>query len=196
LKRHATGLKSRRARRDDSEYLLYKKESVTGMNEVSDTHTISLYVANKPGVLARIAQVFARRGFNIDSLVVSSALDGDYSRMTVTAKGNIENLDQIIKQVSKLIDVIHCLDHTSQNVVSKEMALVKVMADSEERTEVLQIADHFNCKTVDLTDVSMIIMATGDTEKVDAFVGMMQKYKIVEIVRTGKVIMARGQDAT
>jgi acetolactate synthase I/III small subunit len=166
------------------------------MNEVSDTHTISLYVANKPGVLARIAQVFARRGFNIDSLVVSSALDGDYSRMTVTAKGNIENLDQIIKQVSKLIDVIHCLDHTSQNVVSKEMALVKVMADSEERTEVLQIADHFNCKTVDLTDVSMIIMATGDTEKVDAFVGMMQKYKIVEIVRTGKVIMARGQDAT
>jgi len=166
------------------------------MNGLNDTHTISLYVANKPGVLARIAQVFARRGFNIDSLVVSTALDGDYSRMTVTAKGNLENLDQIIKQVSKLIDVIHCIDHTSQNVVSKEMALVKVMATSEERTEVLQIADHFNCKTVDLTDVSMILMATGDTEKVDAFVRMIQKYKIVEIVRTGKVIMARGQDAT
>lgn len=86
-------------------------------NEANALHTISLYVANKPGVLARIAQVFARRGFNIDSLVVSSAADGQYSRMTISAKGNPDGLDQIIKQASKLIDVLHCIDHSDENVV-------------------------------------------------------------------------------
>ena len=82
-----------------------------------DTHTLSVYVANKPGVLARIAQVFARRGYNIDSLVVSSSVDGEFSRMTITAKGNPGGLEQIIKQVNKLIDVLHCVDHTGENAV-------------------------------------------------------------------------------
>ena len=162
----------------------------------SDTHTISLYVANKPGVLARIAQVFARRGFNIDSLVVSSAIDGNYSRMTISAKGNPEGLDQIIKQASKLIDVIHCIDHSDEDIVTKEMALIKVGVDSVQRPEVLQLVEHFGCKVVDFTEVSLILMVTGDSGKLDALIRMLQQFRIIELVRTGKVIMARGESET
>ena len=173
--------------RSRMEHLLLNRE---------DTHTLSVYVANQPGVLARIAQVFARRGYNIDSLVVSSSMDGKFSRMTVTAIGNPEGLDQIIAQVNKLVDVIHCMDHTGENAVVRELALIKIAATTEERTGVLQIAEHFKCKTVDLTESSIILMATGDTEKVDALIKMMGSYKIIELVRTGKVVMARGNEET
>lgn len=166
------------------------------MNNGNNMHTLSLYVANKPGVLARIAQTFARRGFNIDSLVVSASMDGKYSRMTIAAKGNPENLDQIIKQASKLIDVMHCVDHGNADVVSKEMALIKVGVGADARPEVLQIAEHFGCRVVDLTETSLIVMVTGDSDKLDALVRMFQKHPIIEMVRTGKVIMARGEDAT
>lgn len=166
------------------------------MNKTNDTHTLSLHVANKPGVLARIAQVFARRGFNIDSLVVSSAMDGDYSRMTITAKGQPDGLSQIIKQASKLIDVMHCVDHSNEDVVSKEMALIKLGVDAEERGEALMVSEHFGCKVVDITETSLTLMVTGDSDKLDAFVRMMQKHNIIELVRTGKVIMARGETAT
>jgi acetolactate synthase-1/3 small subunit len=91
---------------------------------------------------------------------------------------------------------LHCIDHTGENAVVKELALIKIAAGPEERTQALQIVEHFNCKTVDLTETSMIIMATGDTDKVDALVKMMQKYKIIELVRTGKVVMARGNEPT
>lgn len=159
-------------------------------------HTLSVYVSNKPGVLARIAQVFARRGFNIDSLVVSSAVDGHYSRMTITAIGDPKNLDQIIKQVSKLIDVLHCIDHTSENAVVKEMALAKVGVSNDQRSDVLQIVEHFGCKTVDFTETSVIIQAIGDSGKIDALVEMLRKYRIIELIRTGKVVMARGEKPT
>jgi acetolactate synthase I/III small subunit len=173
--------------RKQMEHLLSNRE---------DMHTLSVYVANKPGVLARIAQVFARRGYNIDSLVVSSSRDGRFSRMTVTAKGDPEGLDQIIAQVNKLVDVVRCVDHTGENAVVRELALMKVSATAEERTGVLQIAEHFKCKTVDLTENSIILMATGDTEKVDAMIKMMSKHRIIELVRTGKVVMARGNEET
>ena len=114
------------------------------------THTLSVYVSNKPGVLARIAQVFARRGYNIDSLVVSSSVDGEFSRMTITAKGDPGGLEQIIKQVNKLIDVLHCVDHTGESAVVQELALIKIAAGSDDRSEALQVAEHFKCKTVDL----------------------------------------------
>ncbi len=161
-----------------------------------DTHLLSVYVANKPGVLARIAQVFARQGFNIDSLVVSPAIDGNFSRMTLTAKGDPEGLDQIIKTVSKLVDVLHCVDHTGGNIVSKELALIKLAVGVEARTEVLQIASHFKARTVDLTETSLMLMATGDMDKIDALVHLLQKFPIVEMARTGQVVMARGERAT
>ncbi len=159
-------------------------------------HTLSVYVANKPGVLARIAQCFARRGFNIESLVVSATMDGRFSRMTIGITGKPEGIDQIIKQVCKLIDVIRCIDHTDDAAVTRELALVKIRCSVTQRFEALHIVEHFNCKTVDLTDTSMIIMAAGDSDKVDAFVNMIKKFEVIEICRTGKVVMTRGEQLT
>ena len=159
-------------------------------------HTLSVYVANKPGALARIAQVFARRGFNIESLVVSPAIDGHFSRMTITSSGAPEGLEQIIKQMLKLVDVLHCIDHTYDKSVMKEMGLIKIEVDSEGRSEALQIAEHYGCKTVDLTEKSMILQVVGNPAKIDALEEMIAKFKIVEFVRTGKVVMSRGQKIT
>lgn len=159
-------------------------------------HTLSVYVTNKPGVLARVAQTFSRRGYNIESLVVSTAIDGNFSRMTIGVSGDADGLDQIIRQVSKLIDVLHCTDHTYDDVVVKEMGLIKIAVNAEERSEALQIAEHFGCKTVDLTESSMILQAVGDPAKIDALVEMIEKFKIIELVRTGKVLLARGAETT
>ena len=105
-------------------------------------------------------------------------------------------LEQVIQALKKLIDVIHCVDHTGENVVVKEMGLIKIACGPELRTEVLQVADHFKAKTVDMTENSMILMTTGDTEKLDAMINLFRKFKIVELVRTGKVVMARGEEET
>lgn len=156
------------------------------------THTFSFLVANKPGVLVRIAQIFARRGYNIDSLVVSSGMDGRYSQMTITAMGDPEVIGQIVKQTSKLIDVLHATEHLGDNVIQRELAMIKVTVTSQTRTEILQLVDHFKAHTIDFTQESLIVLVTGDTEKVDAFVDMLRKYGIREIVRTGKLVMARG----
>ncbi len=159
-------------------------------------HTLSVLVNNKPGVLARIAQVFSRRGYNIESLVVSPANDGRFSRMTIGARGEASGLDQIKAQCNKLIDVISCYDHTVDDVVAKELALVKIRCGPDARGEALQIGEHFGCKTLDLTPESLILMVTGDSGKLDAMVGMMQKFGIIELVRTGKVVMTRGFGTT
>ena len=166
------------------------------MTTEQSTHTLSVYVANRPGVLARIAQVFSRRGYNIESLVVSPAKDGEFSRMTIGLSGSADGLEQIILQVGKLVDVLSCVDHSDDSAVVREMALVKVRVDAEHRVEVLQIVEHFACKTVDLTDTSMIIMSTGASEKVNAFIRMMRSFDVIELVRTGKVLMARGDQPT
>ena len=160
------------------------------------THNLSIFVANRPVALARIAQTFSRRGFNIESLVVSPAANSDLSRMTITAKGREAGLEQIIMQCNKLVDVLACREHTDEEVVARELALVKVAADSTRRAEVLQIADHFRAKTVDLADKSIVLEATGSSEKIDAMVDLLRKFKIIELVRTGKVIMARGERET
>jgi acetolactate synthase-1/3 small subunit len=159
-------------------------------------HTISVYVTNKPGVLARIAQIFARRGFNIDSLVVSPSVDGRYSRMTIASQGSSEGLEQIILQVSKLVDVMHCMDHVMNESIVREMALAKLRVSSDQRTEALQICEHFGGKTVDLTPTAMTIMVTGPSDKLDACIDMLRQFEIIELVRTGKVVMARGDEVT
>jgi acetolactate synthase I/III small subunit len=159
-------------------------------------HTISIYVVNKPGVLMRVAQVFSRRGFNIDSLVVSSGFDRRFARMTITAQGDFENLDQIKKQLSKLVDVMHCIEHEDIDAIVKEMAMIKVGCNVAERHEILQIVEHFGCKTVDLTKTSMVIQATGNSDKLDAMIDLLREYRIIELVRTGKVLMARGDEET
>jgi len=161
------------------------------------THTLSIYVNNVPGILMRITQVFARRGFNIDSLVVSEGRDERFSRMTIGVTGSSNGLDQIIKQVNKLIDVLHCFQHQAENAVVKELLLVKFLAPKHEtRNAALQVIDHFGGKTVDLTPESMIAMITGDSSKLDAAINMFSDFEIVETVRTGKIVMVRGKDFT
>ncbi len=160
--------------------------------DIVNVHTLSMLVSNKPGVLGRICAVFSRRGFNIDSLVVSQGRDPRFSRMTIGISGHPEGLDQIIKQCNKLIDVIHCYEHTDRDAVVKEMVLIKILAAPAQRTEILQIVEHYAGKTVDLQEESLICMISGNTDKVDAAVRMLSKFEIIETVRTGKVVMARG----
>lgn len=159
-------------------------------------HSISLLVANRPGVLVRIALVFSRRGYNIDSLVVSPTLDPNFSRMNIVARGNPGILLQIISQLEKLVDVVQAKDHTDMNVVEKELALIKVRCAPEQRTEILQLCDHFKAVTVDMTETSMIIQITGNSDKIDAMKSLCKKFEIVEYIRTGKVIMLRGEEHT
>ena len=162
----------------------------------SHIHTLSVFVNNQPGVLMRICQLFARRGYNIDSLVVSEGRDDQFSRMTIGISGDPTGLEQIILQVNKLIDVIHCKEHTTDSSVVKELLLVKFLASNTERTEALQIIDHYGGKTVDLSPTSMIAMLTGESSKIDAVLTMLSQFEIIETVRTGKVVMARGEKAT
>ena len=159
-------------------------------------HAISILVSNKPGALVRIALVFSRRGYNIDSLVVSPTIDDSISRMNIVARGNPETLAQIIQQLEKLVDVIQAKDHTRQNVVEKELALLKIRCKRDERTELLQLCDHFKAITIDMTENSMIIQVTGNSEKIEAMLSICKKFEIVEFVRTGKIIMMRGESKT
>lgn len=165
--------------------------------DVIGGHTLSMYVNNQPGVLMRICQIFARRAYNIDSLVVSQGRDPRFSRLTLGISGDPAGLPQIILQCDKLVDVIHCYEHTPDNSVVRELSLIKVRAEGgEKRTEILQIVEHFGGKTVDFTESSMVIRIEGASDKVDAAIRLLTNYEIIETVRTGKVVMARGEQAT
>jgi acetolactate synthase-1/3 small subunit len=159
-------------------------------------HTISLYVNNKPGVLVRVALVFARRGFNIESLVVSPAAEGEFSRMTITCSGEAETLEQIIKQLAKLVDVVHAIDHTGDDAFETEIALVKIRSALDRRTQILQIAEHFNAKVVDYGEESLVLRVYGSSEKLDALIELLRGFGIAELVRSGKILMARGLQTT
>jgi len=161
-----------------------------------DLHTISLYVRNKPGVLVRVALVFSRRGFNIESLVVSAGYQEGFSRMTITCSGDVEILEQIIKQLAKLIDVVHAADHTDSEAIETEVALVKMVCPIDDRTEVLQIAEHFKAKVVDFGHESVILRLHGESSKLNAAIELLGRFQIAEIVRSGKLLMARGTEET
>lgn len=166
------------------------------MTDTLQRHTISLYVANKPGVLNRIALVFGRRGYNIDSLVVSESTDPNYSFMNIVASGDGETLVQIIKQLNKLVDVVSAKDYSHEDVIQKELALFKINCTPERRTEVLQIAQTFKAVSEDLTTTTLTLMVTGKSEKIDALKEMLIPYGILELVRTGKVLISRGDHRT
>ena len=158
-------------------------------------HTISVLVANKPGVLVRIALVFARRGYNIDSLVVSPTVNPKFSRMTITAKGNLEILEQIIKNVNKLVDVIHCGEHPA-NTVEKELALFKTKDSPAIKAFVTKNAHQFHLRIDDASQGCYIIEQTGTTAELDEFEVLIKKYGILEMIRTGKILITRGREAT
>jgi acetolactate synthase small subunit len=159
--------------------------------------TIGLLVNDQPGVLVRTSQVFSRRAYNIESLVVSPAhaIPGT-SRMTITCSGPADVLHQIILQLDKLVDVIHAHDHTDGGAVAREMALFKVACTVDQRAEVLQITEVFRGKTIDISVDTITVEVTGTTEKMDAMEKMLSKFDLREMVRTGKVVMARGTDIT
>jgi acetolactate synthase I/III small subunit len=161
-------------------------------------HTIAVLVRNQPGVLVRVSLVFARRGYNIESLVVSpDVTNGDFSRMTITCRGDAATFEQISKQLTKLIDVVHAIDHTGQATVETEIALVKIKAtDPQGRTEALQIAEHYKAKVVDFGSESLVLRVYGESEKVDSFIGLLRPFGIRELVRSGKILMARGPQTT
>ena len=159
-------------------------------------HTISLFVNDKPGVLVRVALVFARRGYNIESLVVSPSAQGGFSRMTITCSGALSILEQIIKQLAKLVDVVHAIDHTGDKAYETEIALVKLKCSVDERTQILQIAEHYTAKVVDYGHDSVMLRVNGSSEKLDAFVDLLRPFGIAELVRSGKLLMARGRLVT
>lgn len=163
----------------------------------NDIHTVSMLVANKPGVLVRCAQVFARRGFNIDALVVSASVNPKFSRMTITASGDPGTLEQIVKQTAKLIDVIHCSEHTRTDSLDREYALIKIKSSSSssQKAAVRKLLKN-RAHTLDESNGAIIIGQTGTTEELDSLEEVLKKFGIIEMVRSGKLVMAKGKEPT
>jgi len=155
-------------------------------------HTISVLVENEFGVLSRVVGLFSGRGFNIESLSVAPTLDATISRITIVTSGDDQILEQITKQLNKLIDTIKVIDFTDQVFVDRELALVKVAAEEGTRAEVLRIADIFRAKVVDVTPRSYTLEVTGAPAKIDAIIELLRPTGIKELVRSGPIVLGRG----
>jgi len=155
-------------------------------------HTLSVVVENQPGVLTRVVTLFRRRGYNIDSLAVGRTENPAISRITIVVEGEEDVIEQVTKQLHKLIEVIKINDITEEPSVERELALIKVRADNTSRGEIMQIVDIFRARIVDIGRNSLIIEATGDENKVDAIEESLRPFGILEMVRTGKVALVRG----
>ena len=154
-------------------------------------HTISALVENHFGVLCRIAGLFSSRGFNIDSLSVGETEDPQTSRMTIVVRGDNRVLEQVVKQLNRLIDVIRVIDITQGAFIERELALIKVKADPSTRSEIIQIAEVFRANIVDVSTTAMTIEATGKDDKINAIISMLTQYGIKEMARTGNVALLR-----
>ena len=152
----------------------------------------SLLVDNQAGVLSRVSGLFSRRGYNIDSLTVGQTENPAFSRITVVASGDADALEQIEKQLGKLIDVVKIQVLPADASVARELILIKVGATAEERPQIIAIADIFRAKIVDVSDLSMMIELTGNQAKLEAFIGLLGKFRIIELARTGITGLSRG----
>jgi acetolactate synthase-1/3 small subunit len=159
-------------------------------------HLLSILVENKPGVLTRVAGLFARRGFNIDTLTVGPTDDERVSRITLTVDGALHPIDQVTKQLHKLVNVIKIRDLEPDETVSRELALFKVSVDGSQRGDVMQICEIFRGKVVDVTKRSLIVEITGTTDKVEAFERMLRPFGLIEMMRTGEIAISRGRGET
>lgn len=155
-------------------------------------HTLSALLVNQPGVLAKVTTLFSGRGFNIESLSVAETLDPSISRMTIVTRGNSQVIEQVTKQLNKLVDVIKVVDLFDTDYVDREMILIKVTAEPSSRAEILRIADIFRGKIVDVTPKSYTIEVTGDEGKIRAIITLLKPLGIKEVVRTGRVAISRG----
>ena len=159
-------------------------------------HILSILVENKPGVLARIAGLFARRGFNIQTLAVGPTDDPSISRVTLTVDGALHPIDQVTKQLHKLVNVIKIRDLEPRDSIARELALFKISSDADSRAEVLQFTDIFRGKVVDASKRSVTVEITGTDDKIEAFERMVRPFGLVEMVRTGEIAVARGRSVT
>lgn len=155
-------------------------------------HTLVAIVQDKPGVLNRVVSLFRRRGFNIDSIAVGHSELPHLSRVTIIVNGTTNTVEQVRKQLDKLIDVVKIFDITSEKMTSRELALVKVKATSTTRSEILEIADIFRANIVDVASDSLTIEITGDEDKIESMLKLLQGFGVKEIARTGRVAMVRG----
>jgi acetolactate synthase-1/3 small subunit len=165
---------------------------MNGNGRTKTLHTISVLVEDKPGVLTRVAGLFAARGFNIDSLAVGPTSDDGLSRMTIVVQVDTKPLEQITKQLNKLVNVIKILELAPGDAVERELMLVKVKADGESRARILEICDVFRVRVLDVTHKTLTIEGTGTPEKLEALLELLGDFGIVELSRTGRVALARG----
>ena len=156
-------------------------------------HTLSILVENKPGVLTRVAGLFARRGFNIESLAVGLSEDPHLSRITIVIDGDEHPVDQVTKQLHKLINVLKIRDLDAGNAVSAELLIVRVAGEGDKRTEALQIAEIFKAKIVDVDRRALTLRVVGTNDKLEALLELLQPLGILEVVRTGTIAMGRGK---
>jgi acetolactate synthase-1/3 small subunit len=154
-------------------------------------HTISVLVENKFGVLTRIAGLFSGRGYNIDTLNVAPTQEQDVSRMMIVTRGDDATLDQIVKQLNKLVNVIEVHDFREAEFIDRELVLVRVAVDAKSRAEIMQMTDIFRAKIVDVQSKSLTIELTGDEGKIEKFLGLMKTFGVLELTRTGKIALAR-----
>ena len=159
-------------------------------------HTIVALVEDRPGVLTRVASLFRRRGYNIHSLAVGVTEEEGISRITIVVDGDNGIVDQVEKQLNKLIDVVKVADLTNEETVSRELALLKVRCDAINRREVLDLVEIFRAQVVDVSPTSLIVQVVGEEDRLDALVENLRPYGVLEMVRTGRVAMVRGEQAT
>jgi acetolactate synthase-1/3 small subunit len=156
------------------------------------SHTLSVLVEDKPGALARVAALFSRRGFNIESLAVGATEQKDMSRMTIVVSAEATPLEQVTKQLNKLVNVIKIIEQSEENSVARELALIKVGADAGTRSQVIEAVNLFRAKVVDVSPEALTIEATGDRGKIEAFLRVLEPFGIREIVQSGMVSLSRG----
>src|SRR5918996_2948211 len=159
-------------------------------------HVLSILVENRPGVLARIAGLFSRRGFNIDTLAVGPTDDDHISRITLTVDGALHPIDQVTKQLHKLVNVIKIRDLEPGETVARELALFKVSADGESRGQIMEFTDIFRGKVIDVSKRSVTVEITGTDDKIEAFERMVRPFGLIEMVRTGEIAISRGRSTT
>ena len=162
------------------------------MSSATPTHTLSVLVEDKPGVLARVASLFSRRGYNIQSLAVGATEQKDMSRMTIVVSVEESPLEQITKQLNKLINVIKIVEQDDDNSVARELALIKVRADATTRSQVIEAVNLFRAKVVDVSTESLTVEATGTQEKLEALLRVLEPYGVRELVQSGVVSLSRG----
>jgi acetolactate synthase-1/3 small subunit len=178
------------------EVLNLEELEASGGIRTGRTHVLSILVENKPGVLARIAGLFSRRGFNIETLAVGPTDDPTISRITLTVDGAAHPIDQVTKQLHKLVNVIKIRDLEPEETVARELALFKVSADPETRPQITEFTEIFRGRVVDVSKRSLTIEITGTDDKIEAFERLIRPFGLIEMVRTGEIAVARGRSAT